>query len=121
LNTNNLDRIVQFYTENFGFVEDMGFRQKPGVEPSTSTTPFGELVGTGFPDRSIMLRMPGDVVRLEIFEWAGERFEERSRAFNGGGIVRLGFLTDDIDADLAKLRERGVDVFFEDGEVTNLN
>ena len=66
-----------------------------------------------------MLRIPGDKVRLEVFEWPADRYEERSRAFNGGGLVRLGLLTDDIDAEVAKIRAENIEVIY-DGVVSQL-
>jgi catechol 2,3-dioxygenase-like lactoylglutathione lyase family enzyme len=119
LNTADLDRLVSFYTRIFGFVEDEGFREIPGVAPYP-TSVLDVLGLAPGPERSIMLRIPGDKVRLEVFEWPADRYEERSRAFNGGGLVRLGLLTDDVDAEVAKIRAENIEVIY-DGVVSQLN
>jgi len=66
LNTTDLDRLLAFYKETLGFVEEVRFRPNPGTQYPQSG--MGDLLGTGAPERMIMLRIPGDVVRLLIFE-----------------------------------------------------
>ena len=118
INTTNLDAMVAFYTKVLGFVEDDGLNPRPGASPPETTVM--DSLGLEFPEKMIMLRLPGDVFRLEMLQWPKERFIERPRDMNAGGLVRVGLLSDDIESDLARVRAHGVEIIF-DGEMNNLN
>lgn len=118
VNTGNLDPMVAFYKDVLGFIEDDGLDARPGLPPPPTTVM--DALGLEFPDRMIMLRLPGDVFRLEMLQWPKERFIDRPRDMNAGGLVRVGLLSDDIEGDLARVRSHGVEIIF-DGEMNNLN
>jgi catechol 2,3-dioxygenase-like lactoylglutathione lyase family enzyme len=118
LNTTDLDRLVGFYVNVLGFVADPGIELRPGAEPPETTVM--DSLGLEFPARMAMLRLPGDVFRVEVLEWPADRFIQRPRDMNAGGLVRVGLLSEDIEADLARVRAHGVEIIF-DGELNNLN
>jgi catechol 2,3-dioxygenase-like lactoylglutathione lyase family enzyme len=118
INTTDLDRLAGFYKDVLGFVEDDGLDAKPGLPPPPTTVM--DALGLEFPERMLMLRLPGDVFRLEMLQWPRERFVERPRDMNAGGSVRVGLMSEDIDADIARVRASGVAMIF-DGEMNNLN
>ncbi|GAA4548726.1 hypothetical protein [Pseudonocardia xishanensis] len=128
LNTEKPERLVEFY-KAFGFVDDHGFDLRPGAEVPAHFTP-GELcaaLGYDGADRldtgltRAMLRLPGDVARVEILGWKeGTLRSPGPRYFNSQGLVRIGLLVDDLDKELAALAEREVPVLWS-GEITWLN
>lgn len=128
LNTEEPERLVAFY-KAFGFVEDDGFDLRPGAVVPDNFTPAELCKALGYDgaDRlqtgltRAMLRLPGDVARVEILAWKkGTLKSPGPRAFNSQGLVRVGLLVEDLDAELAALDERGVEVVWS-GEITWLN
>ena len=107
INTSNLAPMAAFYKDILGFVEDDGLDVRPELPPPPTTVM--DALGLEFPERMIMLRLPGDVFRLEMLQWPKARFIERPRDMNAGGLVRVGLLSEDIEADLARVRSHGVE------------
>jgi catechol 2,3-dioxygenase-like lactoylglutathione lyase family enzyme len=128
INTEQPEQIMDFY-KRLGFVEDDGFDLRAGAEvpPHFTPTSMPSAMGYDASDRQdgpfarAMLRIPGDVTRVEVLAWKeGTLLGRGPRPFNAKGLVRIGLLVDDLDLELARLEELGVAVLWSD-DVTWLN
>jgi catechol 2,3-dioxygenase-like lactoylglutathione lyase family enzyme len=128
INTEQPEAILSFY-KKLGFVEDPGFDLRPGAEVPAHFTPSSmpEAMAYDASDRlegpfaRAMLRLPGDVTRVEVLAWKpGTLLRPGPRTFNSKGLVRVGLLVDDLDTELEQLREQGVNILWSD-DITWLN
>lgn len=128
MNTEQFEPIVEFYKQ-LGFVEDSGSEHKPGAPVIAPKVSISEGLGFDISTRiegddrasRVMLRLPGDIVRLEIFGWQpGTMPDHGPRSFNAKGLVRVGLLVDDLEKELEAVRARGIPVIWEN-VVTWLN
>jgi catechol 2,3-dioxygenase-like lactoylglutathione lyase family enzyme len=94
------DRSIAFYRDNFGFellterVAERGWVEAAvGVE--NLTLRIVHLHGHGY--------------NLELLEYQRPRGAQRARGFNDAGSAHLCFVTDDIDADVARLLANGAE------------
>lgn len=94
------DRSIAFYRDNFGFellterVAERGWVEAAvGVE--NLTLRIVHLHGHGY--------------NLELLEYQHPRGAQRARGFNDVGSAHLCFVTDDIDADVARLLANGAE------------
>ena len=94
------DRSIAFYRDNFGFellterVAERGWvEQAVGVENLTLR----------------IVHMHGHGYNLELLEYQSPRGDTRARGFNDAGSAHLCFVTDDIDADVARLLANGAE------------
>ncbi len=123
LNTRDAKACVEFY-KKLGFVEDPGFKQKEGA-PVNPVTGFAEKMGAdaiGDADEFVMLRLPDDDYHLEVGVWKPGKLAGPTSPpkFNQAGVVRISFLVDDIDQELADVRAKGIPITY-GPETLNLN
>src|SRR5579863_5019928 len=114
LNTKNPKACVEFY-KKLGFVEDPGFRQKPGA-PVNPVTGFAEKMGADVEnaDEFMMLKYPDDDYHLEVGVWKAGKLADPTypAKFNQAGVVRISFLVDDIDRELADVQAKGIPILY---------
>jgi catechol 2,3-dioxygenase-like lactoylglutathione lyase family enzyme len=115
LNTKDPQACVQFYRK-LGFVEDPGFKQKEGA-PVNPVTGFAAKMGAdavGDADDFVMLRLPDDDYHLEVGVWKPGKLAAPTSPpkFNQTGVVRISFLVDDIDQELADARAKGIEITY---------
>lgn len=105
ISTLDLDRLVAFYTETFGFEEVAGFAWEPGLDDVDAALALKDSSGN-----MAMLRLGN--VHLEVFEFFSPRAEavDPARPITGVGINHLCLLVDDIDPVVRHLGDRGVAV-----------
>jgi len=113
LNTKDPKACVEFY-KKLGFVEDPGFNQDEGA-PVNPLPDFAAKMGADALNESeqfTMLRLPDDDYHLEVGVWkAGKLAQPTSPPrFNQAGVVRISFLVDDIDQELADVRAKGIPI-----------
>ena len=103
ISTLDLDRLVAFYIETFGFEEVAGFEWEPGLDDVDAALAVEASSG-----RMAMLRL-GEV-HLELFEFLTPRAEaaDPGRPITGVGINHICLLVDDIDPVVRHLDDRGV-------------
>ena len=114
LNVRDRQRSLEFY-KALGFVEDTGFNQKEGA-PQNPVTDFAAKMGADAAGDGhfTMLKLPGDDFHLEVASWkAGKLADPASPPkFNQAGMVRLSFLVDDMDQELAALKSKGIPIVY---------
>ncbi len=112
LNTKDPKACVEFY-KKLGFAEDPGFNQKPGA-PVTPLPDFAAKMGADAvndSDQFTMLRLPDDDYHLEVGVWkAGKLAQPTSPPKFQAGVVRISFLVDAIDQELADVRAKGIPI-----------
>jgi catechol 2,3-dioxygenase-like lactoylglutathione lyase family enzyme len=107
LTVSNADRSTDFY-RGFGF-EIVADREVKGGYVEEITGVEGAHLR--------LVHLSGYGHNLELLEYRQPRGEQRSRAFQDVGSAHICLLTDDLDADFARLCQRGV-VFRSDSPVT---
>ena len=115
LNTRNPKACVEFY-KKLGFVEDPGFNQKQGA-PVNPVTGFAEKMGVDAvadAGEFVMLKYPDDDYHLEVAVWKPGKVAEPTypAKFNQAGVVRISFLVDDIDQELADAQAKGIPILY---------
>jgi catechol 2,3-dioxygenase-like lactoylglutathione lyase family enzyme len=113
LNTRDRNACVEFY-KKLGFVEDPGFNQKPGA-PVNPLPDFAAKMGVDAVTDAgefTMLRLPDDDYHLEVGVWKEGKLAQPAAPpkFNQAGVVRISFLVDDIDQELAEVRAKGIPI-----------
>ncbi len=105
ISTLDLDRLVTFYTETFGFEEVAGLAWEPGSADVDAALALEDSSG-----RMAMLRL-GDV-HLELFEFLNPRPDpvDPERLITGIGINHLSLLVDDLEVVVRRLDEREITV-----------
>ena len=103
ISTLDLDRLVTFYVETFGFEKVAGFAWEPGLDDVDAALALKDSSGN-----MAMLRL-GDI-HLEVFEFFSPRAEaaDPARPITGVGINHLCLVVDDIECVVQHLDERGV-------------
>ncbi len=114
LNTKDPRACVEFY-KKLGFIEDPGFNQKPGA-PVNPVSGFAEKMGADVADTGefVMLKHPDDNYHLEVGVWKPGKLADPAypAKFNQAGVVRISFLVDDIDQELASVRANGIEILY---------
>lgn len=114
LNTKNPAACVEFY-KKLGFVEDPGFNQKPGA-PVNPVSGFADQMGADVADAGqfVMLKHPADDYHLEVGVWKPGKLADPAypAKFNQAGVVRISFLVDDIDQELAEVQAKGIPILY---------
>jgi catechol 2,3-dioxygenase-like lactoylglutathione lyase family enzyme len=115
LNTKDPKACVEFY-KKLGFVEDPGFNQKQGA-PVNPVAGFAEKMGAdplADGGEFVMLKHPDDDYHLEVGVWKPGKLAQPAypAKFNQAGVVRISFLVDDIDRELADVQARGIPVLY---------
>src|SRR5579885_18237 len=114
LNTKDPTACVEFY-KKLGFIEDPDFNQKPGA-PVNPVSGFAEKMGADVADTGqfVMLKHPDDNYHLEVGVWKPGKLADPAypAKFNQAGVVRISFLVDDIDQELAGVRANGIEILY---------
>lgn len=103
--TLDLDRLVRFYTETFGFEEEAAFSWEPGCDDIDAALALDESAGS-----MAMLRL--GTVYLELFEFSNPRPApaDPARSVTQIGINHLCLLVDDIDVVVERLTSMSIPV-----------
>lgn len=107
LTVSDADRSVEFY-RGFGF-ELVSDREVDGGYVAEITGVEGAHIR--------LVHLSGFGHNLELLEYRQPRGERHARAFQDTGSAHICLLTDDLDADFARLRDQGVPIR-SDGPVT---
>lgn len=113
LNTKDPRRCVEFY-KKLGFVEDPGFNFLPDA-PVNPLPGFTARMGVDeIPESSefVMLKLPDDDYHLEVGVWKKLAEASYPPRFNQPGIVRISFLVDDIDREIADVQAKGIPILY---------
>jgi catechol 2,3-dioxygenase-like lactoylglutathione lyase family enzyme len=112
LNVRDFARSLAFY-KALGFEEDHGLDSKEGDYPQPDLREFVREVGADPMDAQVvMLKLPADPYgHIELAGWGAKGTHEGCPPkFNRTGVVRICLLVDDLDAELAAIRGRGIQV-----------
>jgi len=112
LNVRDFARSLAFY-KALGFEEDHGLDFKDGNVPRPDLTSFVKEVGANPLDAQVvMLRLPSDPYgHIELAGWGAKGSNEGwPPKFNQVGVVRICLQVEDLDAELAAIRARGIQV-----------
>jgi len=103
ISTLDLDRLVTFYSETFGFEEVAGFAWEPGLDDVDAALALKDSSGN-----MAMLRL--GAVHLEVFEFFSPRAEaaDPARPITGIGFNHLCLVVDDLERVIQRLEERAV-------------
>ena len=103
ISTTDLDRLVRFYTETFGFEVEVAFSWDPGFQAIDAALALADSGGS-----MAMLRL--GTVYLELFEFSSPRPEpaDPARPVAHAGINHLCLLVDDLDVVVRRLAEKDV-------------
>lgn len=105
LSTLDLDRLVRFYAETFGFKEEVAFSWEPGFADIDAALGLDESAGS-----MAMLRL--GTVYLELFEFTHPRPApaDPARSVTEVGINHLCLLVDDIEVVVERLTAMNIPV-----------
>ena len=113
LNTKDPKLCVEFY-KKLGFVEDPGFNFTPEA-PVNPLPGFTTSMGVDeIPESNefVMLKLPDDDYHLEVGAWKKLAEPSYPPKFNQAGVVRISFLVDDIDQEIAGVRAQGIPILY---------